>query len=311
LNSLPSASVIVPTYNRSGFIERAFASLVEQDYPKDTFEIIAIDDGSTDRTPEILKRFCRDHTYFRSLSQANKGPAAARNLGIREANGDIVLLMDDDCIAEKNWARELAGSYRSDNIGGVAGRIKFVASDNNIANQFAAHDIGSGQPLNAAGEIDFFVTANASFRRKVIEQVGGFDETFPYAAHEDVDLSHRVRRAGWRLLYHDAAVVDHYHHHNIRGDLKKGYQVGNSEALYQLKHGDDLQLLNAVTECLLSFGKTPLSIAKYLTEGLGLRRSLAFPLLHRLHKLMVTSGKIKGYYSYRNSFNGHGSHVNQ
>src|SRR6266498_196465 len=127
-------SVIIPTHNRSGFIERAFTSLVEQEYPKDKFEIIVIDDGSNDRTPEILERFRKQHAFFRYLSQANKGPAAARNLGIRQANGEIILLMDDDCIAATTWARELVNAYTDERIGGVAGRIKFVASDNNIAN---------------------------------------------------------------------------------------------------------------------------------------------------------------------------------
>lgn len=301
MKSLPSVSVVVPTYNRSGFIERAFGSLLGQDYPKDKFEIVVIDDGSNDRTLEILERFRKQHPFFRYFSQANKGPATARNRGIREAQGEIIMLMDDDCIAARTWARELVSAYKDERVGGVAGRIEFVSLDNNIANQFAAHANGAGQPLDADGEIDFFVTANASFRRDVIDQVGGFDETFPHAAHEDVDLSHRVKRAGWKLVYHDGAVVQHYHNHNIKGDLKKGYQVGNAEALYQLKHGHDLRLWASVLQCLMSFGRIPLSSARYLTEGLGIKRSLAFPVIHRLHKLMVTSGKVRGYYAYKSS----------
>jgi glycosyltransferase involved in cell wall biosynthesis len=298
----PTVSIVVPTFNRSHFIEKAFSSLVAQDYPKDKFEIIVVDDGSSDNTPEILRRFQADHSFFQYFSQPNKGPAAARNLGIRHASGEIILFIDDDCIADTNWARELVRDYADQQVGGVAGRIRFVPPDNNLANQFAARSEGAGQPFNSSGEIDFFVTANASFRRDVISRVGGFDETFPHAAHEDVDLSHRVKKAGWKLVYSDAAVVHHYHYHNLKGDLKKWYQVGNAEALYQLKRGQDLLLWRAIFRCLLSFAKTPFSSVKQLRSGDGLKRSLAFPFIQRLHNLMVTSGRVRGYFSYRNSF---------
>jgi glycosyltransferase involved in cell wall biosynthesis len=305
---VPTVSIVVPTYNRSHFIERAFSSLVEQDYPKDRFEIIVVDDGSSDRTPEILRRFQEEHSFFRYFSKTNKGPAAARNLGIRHAKGEIILFIDDDCLADKTWVRELIGDYEDEQVGGVAGRIRYVPPDNNIANQFAARSDGGGQAFCANGEIDFFITANASFRRDVINQVGGFDETFPHAAHEDVDLSHRVKQAGWKLVYAGDAVVHHYHYHNLKGDLKKWYQVGNAEALYQLKLGQDPRLWGAIFRCLLSFIRIPFSLFKHLKSGEGLKKSLAFPLIQRLHNLMVTSGRVRGYFSYRNSFKTYDAH---
>lgn len=304
----PTVSIVVPTYNRSYFIEKAFSSLVDQAYPKDRFEIIVVDDGSRDRTDEILERFRKSYPSFRYFSQPNKGPAAARNLGIRYAKGDIILFMDDDCLADENWVTELVLGYGDERVGGVAGKIKYVPPDNNIANQFAARSDGAGQAFCANGEINFFVTANASFRRDVINQVGGFDETFPHAAHEDVDLSHRIKQAGWKLVYSDDAVVHHYHYHNLKGDLKKWYQVGNAEALYQLKRGQDMRLWGAIFRCLFSFTKIPFSSLKQLRSGVGLKRSLAFPLIHRLHNLMVTSGRVRGYFCYRNSFKTIGAH---
>jgi GT2 family glycosyltransferase len=142
----------------------------------------------------------------------------------------------------------------------------------------------------------------------VIDEVGGFDEDFPHAAHEDIDLSHRIKRAGWKLLYADDAVVHHYHHHDLKGDLKKWYRVGNGEVLYQLKHGQDPHLWESIFRCLVSLMKTPFSPLKKLTNGEGLKQSLAFPLIQRLHNLMVTSGKVRGYFSYRNSFKAQGAH---
>jgi GT2 family glycosyltransferase len=298
----PTVSIVVPTYNRSNFIEKTFSSLVNQDYPKDQFEIIVVDDGSSDGTTEILERFKRDYPFFQYLSQSNKGPATARNLGIQHAQGEIILFMDDDCIADKSWVKELVRGYEDQQAGGVAGLVKYVPPNNNISNQFAAQAKGAGPEVNARGELDFFVTANASFRRAVLNQVGGFDETFPHAAHEDVDLSYRVRQAGWKLLYCERAIVDHYHSHNLKSNLRKWYRIGNSEVLFQLKHGLDVKLWSGILQSLISFPKFPFAAFRYLRAGLGVKRSLAFPLIPRLHNVMVISGKLRGYFSYRNSF---------
>jgi glycosyltransferase involved in cell wall biosynthesis len=307
----PSVSVILPTYNRGDFIAKSINALVSQNYPKDRFEIVAIDDGSTDNTQEILKAFKQEYPFFKYIAQDNRGPASARNFGIRSSRGEIMAFIDDDCVADEDWIFELTRGYENDAIGGTGGRVDYVPPNNNIANQFASFVGGKGHAFTSDGEIIFFGTGNASFRRGVLLELGGFDETFPHAAHEDVDLSERVKRTGWKLLYHDTAVVRHYHKHDFRSDLKKGYQIGNAEALYQLKHGDDMELFSCVLQCLFSFCRIPLSVAKCLSQGLGLKQSIAFPFMHRLQKLMVTSGKVRGYYSYRNFFDVHGAQVNQ
>ena len=305
MNEHPKATIVVPTYNRSRFIEKAFSSLVNQDYPKDRLEIIVVDDGSADRTPEILKRFQSEYSYFRYLSQSNKGPATARNLGIRHASGEIILFIDDDCIADQNWVTELARGYQDPSVGGVAGRIKFVPSDDNIANRMAAQSNGRGQPIEPDGGIAFFITANASFKREVLDQMGGFDETFPHAVHEDVDLTHRVKQAGWKLLYSDDAVVHHYHNHTLKGNLKKWYQLGNAEALYNFKHGLRAPVWSSVPASLFMFLRVPFGFVKNVTNGLGVKQSFMFPLIHRMHDLTVSAGRVRGHLNYRRVFKTH------
>jgi len=297
---LPSVTIIVPTYNRSHFIERAFESLVKQDYPRDKLDIIVIDDGSNDQTRAILERFQNAHAKFRFLQQNNLGPATARNAGLREARGNIILFIDDDCIADEKWVRELTRAYDDPQVGGVAGRIQFVPPDDNIANRCAARNAGGeGQPVDANGEIAFFVTANASFRRDVLEQIGGFDTAFPHAAQEDLDLSFRVKQHGWQLRYADTAIVNHYHQHTIRGDLKRYYQIGQAEAIMGVKHGIKHSVWTELPLSLCAFWRVPFGCIRNLAQGVRPLESLMAPLHYRMKNVMLALGRTKGYIALR------------
>jgi GT2 family glycosyltransferase len=303
MNQFPAITIVIPTYNRSHFLVRSLASLVSQDYPRDRLEVLVVDDGSKDQTPEILEKFRAENPCFRYLRQNNHGPAAARNAGIKEAHGDIILFMDDDCIAAERWAYELTRPYKDPNVGGVAGRVQFVAPDDNIANRCAARYAGIGQPVDTNGEIEFFVTANASFRRAALEEVGGFDTAFPYAAQEDFDLSYRIKQRGWNLVYTDKAVVDHYHHHTIRNELKRFYRVGQAEAMMWLKHGRKYSVWTELPLSLCAFWRVPFGCIRNLIQGMRPSESLMVPLLHRMNNLMLAIGRTKGYLAYRRQFN--------
>src|SRR5438093_7821196 len=209
----PSISIAVATRNRADRLDRALAALVRQNYPPDRLEIIVVDDGSRDHTRTVVDRHAAGYPRLRYLSQSGRGPAAARNLAVGHARGEIVLFTDDDCVPDPDWVRELVRGFEEAHVGGVAGRIEFVPPGDNLGNRIAAATNGCGQPRTPDGQLDFIVTANGSFRKAVLEQVAGFDETFPHAVHEDVDLSHRVRRAGRTLRYVDGALVYHHHDH--------------------------------------------------------------------------------------------------
>ena len=113
----PSVSAVIPTRNRGPFLERAIRSLAAQRYPSDRYEVIVIDDGSTDGTPEVLKRCLAEFPCMRVLTQRNRGPAVARNAGIRIATGEVILLMDDDCTCHEHWAFELTRAYVDAGVG--------------------------------------------------------------------------------------------------------------------------------------------------------------------------------------------------
>jgi cellulose synthase/poly-beta-1,6-N-acetylglucosamine synthase-like glycosyltransferase len=301
-DALPMVSIIVPTYNRAHFIERSFLSLVQQNYPTSRYEIIVIDDGSSDNTTDILNRFSREYDNFRFIGQSNKGPATARNSGLHEATGEFILFIDDDCIADRNWIRELTVAYRDPAIGGVAGHIRYIAPANNVANQCAKLLAGNGQLTDASGKVSLFVTANASFRRSVLLDCGGFDVSFPFAAQEDFDLSVRVMKKGWKLAYSESALVDHYHHHTVLGDVKRWFRVGESEVLICRKHNIQLSIWIAFAKSIVCFYRVPFGMMR---NFLSSKRSLAgciAPLVYRLNQFILSTGRIRGYMKYRNSF---------
>lgn len=203
-------SAIVPTYNRKETLRQTLTALAAQDYPD--YEIIAVDDGSTDGTREMVTT---EFPGVRYLLQPNRGPAAARNRGIAAATGEIIAFTDDDCVPPRDWLARLADGYaRHPEVAGVGGYLE--APEHLLTNNiFARYEHYISHIVYAAGDREYLGsfecpaggTNSMSYKKMVLQTVGGFDETFPYAAGEDADLKWRVCRAGYRLLYVPSRVV--------------------------------------------------------------------------------------------------------
>ena len=117
-------SVIIPSFNRICLLRKTVESLLKQSYPQNKYEIIVVDDGSTDETEEIIKKLQnKSSCNLKYCFQKNKGPAAARNLGIRYANGEIVAFVDSDCIVSSTWIEEICKGYDNEKIAGIGGRL--------------------------------------------------------------------------------------------------------------------------------------------------------------------------------------------
>ncbi|MGQ9516861.1 MAG: glycosyltransferase [Anaerolineae bacterium] len=208
----PFVSVVVPTYNRARVLRRCLEALTAQDY-LGRLEIIVVDDGSTDETPLVAEEFAQ-HNNVRFLRQANRGPAVARNRGIRAAGGDIIVFTDDDCLVPRDWVRRLVQGYRMHpGVAGVGGRLEPPAAYRE--HPIAQYEHSEGREVYGAGDVEVIGgfdcpaggTNNMSYRREVLEEVGGFDEDFPYAAGEDADLKWRICQRGARLLYLPISVT--------------------------------------------------------------------------------------------------------
>jgi GT2 family glycosyltransferase len=209
----PAVSVVVATHNRVGLLDRLVVALQSQ-VGAPTFEVVIVDDASTDDTPAALDRIQREWPAVRALRlDHNQGPAAARNAGWRAATAPIVAFTDDDCIPQPGWLAALATGFERGDI--VQGR-----TGGNPTQPRIGYFAWAPETTGANG---FFETCNIAYRRTLLDKVDGFDETFrsvPRRARarrqyiapawgEDTDLALRARVAGGRTAFADEAVVWH------------------------------------------------------------------------------------------------------
>ncbi len=182
-------SVVVITKNEEKNIADCLRSLVSQEY-SDEFEIMVVD-SSTDRTPEIVKKF----TAARLVPETKKGFSAARNSGIRESKYDYVAFIDADCIAPKNWLAKL--SEGMGDFSGVGGNAYPPEGSPFFGRCIACLGYPAGGALGIE-PADNIVTCNALFRKQAIASVGGFDERLTFGG-EDSDISRRLKSANHKL----------------------------------------------------------------------------------------------------------------
>lgn len=200
----PALTVCVSTRNRSHLLSRLVTHLEQQDLPPDDFEVVIVDNGSSDDTSDVLQEIAAATSlHLRVLrNPPGKGPAAGRNRAWRDARAEICAFTDDDCMPTSSWLRELRASMQDRSVM-VAGRILPPPSDEL---QIGAFD----RVVTALGGFaGWGATANFGVRRADLEAVNGFDEDFENAAGEDTDLVLRLIERGVQLDYVEDAVVLH------------------------------------------------------------------------------------------------------
>lgn len=205
-NSNLGVSVIIPVFNGEATIGDCIIALMTQTYSAGNYEIIVVDDGSTDNTQEILQRY-----NIRYYHQKNQGPAAARNKGVEMAQGDVVIFTDADCIPGRDWISEMVAPFKSTDVVGVKGAYK--SKQTSLWARFAQIEfIERYHILSKHKYIDMVDTYSAAFRKEVFLSLGCFDIAFPFPNGEDADLSYRMARLGYKLVFNPKALVWHSGH---------------------------------------------------------------------------------------------------
>ncbi len=261
-------TVVIPAYNAAGVLGKCLEHLAEQDYPKDRYEVVVVDDGSTDATAEVVaearRRLALDLRYVR---QTNAGLAAARNAGARAARFPVLLFLDPDMWSRPELIRAHARHYE--------GRGRVAVQGTRLL-----HPAAKATPFMETKELlpdltprrrvrlspYHTVMSNFSVRAEDLWSVGGFDEGFRGYGWEDIEMGLRLHRAGVELHWEPEAFAWHHHVESLEERLRKQRQAGVNAVYFWRKHDQNgrLGLFLEIHPLLL-----PLKWAVYRTALLG------------------------------------------
>ena len=232
---LPFASVIVPVRDGESTIADCLDAVLATDYPADRREILVIDNGSSDGTAALIQ--ARPVRYLR---EERRGVSNARNRGIAESRGEILAFVDADCLVEPQWLTELVRPFDDPEVGSVAGDLQH-APPTTPAERQAARMLGNWQRFAFTSNPAYPITANAAYRRDVLERIGPFDPHMTRA--QDVELGLRFQElSGLRLAYAERATARHRNRATqlgfFRQQLGWSYGAGLVAAKFEAMGGD-------------------------------------------------------------------------
>jgi glycosyltransferase involved in cell wall biosynthesis len=228
--------VVVPAYQAEATIDRCLKALGCQTVDRETYEILLVDDGSTDGTRTLADA----HPGIHRCSQSHAGPAVARNLGIQQARGEIVLFTDADCEPLPDWIEQMSTPFQDQEIVGAKGA--YFTRQSELVARFVQVEYEEKYDWMAREQyIDFIDTYAAGYRRNVLLEHGGFDPVFPSASVEDQELSFRLARQGYKMVFVSKARVYHWGHaQSLSTYLKRKFRIGYWKSLIAWRYPDKL-----------------------------------------------------------------------
>jgi glycosyltransferase involved in cell wall biosynthesis len=210
------------TYNRARLLERVLDACFEQTAGDDAYEVVVVDDGSTDGTSEVLRRMAtRAHCAFEVIEQPNGGLANARNAGIARARGERIIFIDDDVLVLPNFVAEHLRAAETHPGNVVRGGAIAVESFDDLPPPVWSLKHYSG---------NFFWTTNVSVPLATLRAIGGFDETFGEYGWEDIDVGLRLRQRGVRATFNPRALAYHYKPRSRAADVEPMIRQSRAQA---------------------------------------------------------------------------------
>ncbi len=277
----PFVSVLISTKDRRQDLARALASLERQDYPRECFEIVVVEETDRPRAPSGVR--------YVAIPREGRGFGYTRAVALRHAQGEIVAFIDDDCVAEPSWLRELVAPFQEDPaVLGVAGAVR-VRDANPIGlceNILGFPGGGLAYLWQASGrlvETQHLSTCNCAYRTEILEKVGGFPEVAPFSG-EDYLVGRRVSRLG-RCLYTPRALVFHKPRGTLRAVFRWFIRRGRQE-VWMLRHYPDVTELGV--RYLLGT-----SLVIRLAAAMALASLIGVPALGMLGALLLTYAVIQ------------------
>ena len=217
-------SVIVPTRDRLASLQRCIDALVAQDFPRERFEIMVIDDGGRQSPARLLEAYTSHNLLL--LTQKNAGPAAARNAGAERARGAFLAFTDDDCSPAPGWLSALEHKLVT-NPDQMIGGLTLNRVERNAYSEVSQALVSYlYQYYNDGNDVRFLTSNNIAVPTSLFRNLGGFSARFPRAAAEDRDFCERWTHAGLTMAYAGDAVVEHHHVLDLPGFWRQHFNYG-------------------------------------------------------------------------------------
>ena len=233
--TLPSISIVIPVLDRAHELERCLDSIALIDYPREKIQVIVVDDGSRDDSAQVARS---RGAMVVSSGGTRRGPAAARNVGAAQASGELLAFIDSDCSASPGWLAELVPLFSDTKIAAVGGMVEGMCSASAVDRYEAVMSslsLGCRARFGSVGDDTFYLpSCNLLVRRALFLLVNGFADRMHVG--EDVDLTWRLRDAGWTIAYLPAGRILHEHRSSVSSFMSRRFDYGTSEGILQKLH---------------------------------------------------------------------------
>lgn len=249
---LPSLSVVICTWNRAHLLRRVVEHAWDQDIPKESFEIVVVDNGSVDETPEVLAQLRKSIQNLVCLREPVLGLSSARNAGVSRARGAIVCFLDDDAVPCRQWLRSVQDAFsRNPSAGAVGGKVVPIWESSPPAwvrgpllKFLSLSDFGDA-PMKLPPHSDIF-GVSACYRKSALAVVGGFPVQLgrkgaSLISGEEILVNRRIREVGFEVVYEPRAAVSHWiptQRLGLRWFARRAFAQGESDAILMQISGE-------------------------------------------------------------------------
>lgn len=296
----PFVSVVAGIRNEERFIEECVESLLNLDYPENSYEIIIVDGMSTDKTRELVQKY-----PVKLLINERKNVAAARNLGVENSRGDLVAFTDGDCKVDPLWLKTLVNEMKNapDDVVCVGGP-NLVFDTDPVFGRVVGHaqetflgSGGSAQSQNSTKKhyVSSLPNCNAMYKKNIIKEAGYFDERF--VVGQDGDLNYRINKQGYRFLYIPEAKVLHHRRGTLRSFSVRMFKYGMWMAELFKKHGEFVRWYAFLPSIAIIFGVLSLIVSLVNPTPI-----LILLLLVALYFILVLATSIQVIYKMKSKY---------
>lgn len=224
----PSVTIVIATLDSKSTVDDCIKSILHQDYPKDSIEVIAVDGGSQDSTVERI----RAYPARVELIQTTLNAPAAYNLALKKARGEIIGLIDSDARVERQWLRKLVAQLENPKVAGASGSI-LTWNKGGLVPRCIGYDVNF-RYQRLPSEVSRIATMNLILRKKVIEEVGGFDPNL--STQYDTDMCMRIAKSGYTIIFDQRTRCEHFHRPNLYEYFKQQLKYGENTPKLYLRH---------------------------------------------------------------------------